>query len=457
MITIKYWVRAFIDNHDNRVLIRVRWNNKQFEVNFVTGVYAQQEKWDSDQQKAKKSTTHIVRSMKFSAAVINETVAKFRESIDGCFNLFSLKNQIPSPSQLKDIVNADLGRDELVSSTEKVKPKTLRELFDEFLVTCGRQRNWDAIAKEKYEQAYMHLTNAVPDITVGSISLDTMYQLREWYIENDYKNRTINKQVVMLKSFLRWINQQEGYTIPDEVLTFNTNLKVMSRTVTFLHYEELVAFSNFIFEDKRLDQARDLWCFMAFTSLRYSDLASLHKSDIIDNERIELYTQKTAERISVPLTEQAKAILRKYEGVQTKDGLVFNVYSNPKLNIYIKEAAEVAGLDRVVVDTYFVGMERKREDHKFYEIISCHDARRTFVSCSLAMGIPPEVVMKATGHHDYKTMKPYIATSNETQDREMSKWNRNQYRSQILAILDNADEKELKAILDKIRSMTQAV
>jgi len=39
------------------------------------------------------------------------------------------------------------------------------------------------------------------------------------------------------------------------------------------------------------------------------------------------------------------------------------------------------------------------------------------------MGIPPEVVMKATGHHDYKTMKPYIATSDETQVREMSKWN----------------------------------
>ena len=34
------------------------------------------------------------------------------------------------------------------------------------------------------------------------------------------------------------------------------------------------------------------------------------------------------------------------------------------------------------------------------------------------MGIPPEVVMKATGHRDYKTIKPYIATSDETQMRD---------------------------------------
>ena len=69
------------------------------------------------------------------------------------------------------------------------------------------------------------------------------------------------------------------------------------------------------------------------------------------------------------------------------------------------------------------------------------------------MGIPPEVVMKATGHHDYKTMKPYIATSDETQVREMSKWNQQQYRSQILTLLDRADETELKEILASCRGI----
>ena len=104
-----------------------------------------------------------------------------------------------------------------------------------------------------------------------------------------------------------------------------------------------------------------------------------------------------------------------------------------------------------------IGRERKSEQHKFYEIISCHDARRTFVSCSLAMGIPPQVVMKCTGHKGYNTMKPYIETATETQALEMEKWNRNQYRSQIITRLEEFKEDDLKLILDYVKSRKTAV
>jgi integrase len=422
---------------------------------FATGVYAQIEKWDPDQQKAKKGSIHEVIGIKCPASVINARIAEYQEAIETCFTSCSLRNEMPLSKDLKEMVNEELCHIEEEKEAVKPKSKTLEDLFEEFLFTCGRQKNWNDIAKEKYEQAMMHLTTSNPGITIRSITIDTMYKLRDWYIDNDYKNRTINKQIVMLKSFLRWINQQEGYSIPADVLNFRTNLKVISKTVTFLHYDELIAFSQFKFCNKRLEKARDLWCFMAFTSLRYSDLAALHVTDIIDDEKISLYTEKTDELITVPLCENAKQILKKYKRHHKKDGLVFDVLSNQKLNDYIKEAAKEAGLNRIIVDTYYVGTKRLRETHRFYEIISCHDARRTFVSCSLAMGIPPEVVMKATGHHDYKTMKPYIATSDETQVREMSKWNQQQYRSQILTILDRANDNELLEILDECRRIVE--
>ena len=65
-----------------------------------------------------------------------------------------------------------------------------------------------------------------------------------------------------------------------------------------------------------------------------------------------------------------------------------------KLNDAVKDAAKVAGLDRIITEVYYIGTERKEISYKFCDIISNHDARRTFVSCSLAMGIPAEVVMK---------------------------------------------------------------
>ena len=40
--------------------------------------------------------------------------------------------------------------------------------------------------------------------------------------------------------------------------------------------------------------------------------------------------------------------------------------------------------------------------------ISTHCGRKTFICFMLSIGIAPQVVMKFTGHADYKSMKPYI-------------------------------------------------
>ncbi len=462
MIKIQFNIRTFIDKRDNRVIVRVRWNQKSNEIGFTTGVYAQEDKWDPINQKARNGTVHEIKGNKFTAYEINDRICEFHEEIRKVFGIFEMSNSVPTSSQMKTMVNKELGRINESTQNDVPKKTSLKIMLNRFLNICGNEKNWDDDCKEKYTQAYQHITSAVPSVTPYNITIDTMYKLRDWYVKNEYKNRTINKQVVMLKSFLRWINQQDGFSIPDAVLNFSTNLKVMRKTVTFLKYEELLNFSSFQFanNDERLDRARDLWCFMAFTSLRFSDLCNLKTGHITDN-RIDMMTQKTSDHISIPLTDGAIAILNKYKGKETSDGHVFDVPSNQKLNDAIKDAAKVAGLDRIIVDTYFTGTKRIEKQHKFCDIISCHDARRTFVSCSLAMGIPAQIVMKCTGHKGYNTMKPYIETATETQTLEMEKWNRNQYRSQIITLLDKADEKQLKDVLNfcntKLSQNTTAV
>ncbi len=448
MIRIKFSSRAFIKDESGKVAVRVRWNSQKATVDFITGVYAEKTKWDTALQRAKKGTTHHLGSHDFTASEINQCVAEFKEAIQNCFEECSIRNTIPTADEFKKMVNSELGRNEEIVGDNFVQKKNLKQLFDEFLIDGERRDNWDRKCKEKYNQAYQHITAANPNLTVKGITVDAMYRLKDWYVENQYKNRTINKQIIMLKRFLKFINQQDGYSIPEAVLNFETNLKVLKRSVSFLHYDELIHFANFKFEEEalRLSYARDLWCFMAFTSLRYSDLQSLKKGHIIDGNRIEKLAQKTGERLSIPLSENAKAILQKHRNEETADGYLFAVPSNQKLNDAIKDAARVAGLDRLFIDTYVVGTERKEEQHKFCDIISCHDARRTFVSCSLALGIPAQVVMKCTGHACYNTMKPYIETATETQALEMERWNLNQYRSRIINLLSQRSEEELKEI-----------
>ena len=451
MIQLKFSIRPYIKGSTGQVGIKVRWNNSNSVVSFFTSVWAEPDKWDQDLLKAKRGTTHYVRDMKFTYIEINEAIAEYREEIESVFDKCALKNVVPTTDELKTMVNSALGRIDISSTapTEVIKKKTFKEMIDLFLIECGREKNWDDQAKEKYTQAFQHITKANPHIKPDKITIEHMYKLRDWYIKNEYRNRTINKQVTMLKGFLKWLNAKEGYELPAAVLNFETNLKVLPKTVTFLHYEELLHFAHFQFEKDgcgRLSRARDFWCFMAFTSLRVSDLKRL-KAVHIHDRRIEMYAKKTGEHLTIPLTEEAQRILAKYIEEVKGDDFVFDIQSPQKLNDAVKDAAKAAGIDRTIIEVYYIGTERREESNKFCDIISNHDARRTFVSCSLAMGIPAETVMKCTGHKSYNTMKPYIETATETAVLEMEKWNKNQYRSKIINLLDDADEEFLKKLL----------
>lgn len=206
---------------------------------------------------------------------------------------------------------------------------------------------------------------------------------------------------------------------------------------------------------KYLERARDLFCFMSFTSLRYSDLAQLKKAHIT-SKGIDLYTKKTSDHITIPVIDDAQKLLVKYADHKSEDGGLFPVPSAQKLNDYIKLAAKEAGLDREVIDTYYIGTRRLDVVHKFHEIISCHDGRRTFICCSLAFGIPASVVMSITGHKDYESMKPYIEIANDTKRLEMDKWNGKKLKNDIIEAMDKLDEDKLKKVYDYILDLKQA-
>ena len=70
-----------------------------------------------------------------------------------------------------------------------------------------------------------------------------------------------------------------------------------------LEYEKTVQ------EAGALEKTRDLFCFCAFTSLRYSDMAKVKPSDI-DGETLYITTQKTNDRLPIDLNKFAKDILK---------------------------------------------------------------------------------------------------------------------------------------------------
>ena len=440
--------RAYVMKN-GQLMIRVRWNSKKSEVGFSIGYTIDPLKWDSDKQLVKSNTTHKIGGKIVYAREINNTIRSFIACIEEVFAEYDIHSAIPSTTDLKELVNEKLGR--IKNEVIAEENKTLKDLFSEFLILRPQEGNWGDKVHYKYGQMWKQLCGCDPNITLETLTISKMQELAKWYVKNDYCNRTIQKQFKIVKSFLRWISKN-GYTIQPGVLEFKPKLKVIPKAVTFLKYKELMQFFHYEFpkEKEHLSKARDMFCFMAFTSLRYSDLAKLRPSNIIDGY-LDFCTEKTDDKLRIALNEHAQKIIDKYAWY--KGDTVFPVPSNQKLNDYLKEAAKLVGLDREITQVYFKGNTRHEDTYKFWEQISCHDARRTFVCCSLALGIPASVVMSATGHSDYESMKPYIEVADETQKLEMDKWNTHQYKSGIIEKLDKMGSEQLKKLFEYVKEI----
>ena len=441
--------RAYVMKN-GQVMIRVRWNSKKNEVGFSVGYTIDPLKWDSDKQLVKSNTTHKIGGKIVYAREINNAIRSFLVCIEEVFPKYDLHSKIPTTTDLKELVNEKLGRVKQ-ETVDEDKMKTLKDIFSEFLLLRPQEGNWGDKIHEKYDQMWTQLSSCDPNITLETLDQSKVQELVGWYIKNDYCNRTIQKQIRILKSFLRWVSRH-GYTINSGVLEFKLRLKVIPRTVTFLKYKELMHFFHYEFpkEKEYLSKARDMFCFMAFTSLRYSDLAALKPVNLVDG-CLDFCTEKTDDKLHIALNEHAQQIIEKYSWY--KGDTIFPVPSNQKLNDYLKEAAKLAGLDREISQVYFKGNTRHEDTYKFWEQISCHDARRTFVCCSLALGIPASVVMSATGHSDYATMKPYIEVADETQKMQMEKWNTHQYKSGIIESMEKMNSAQLKQLFEYVKSI----
>ena len=226
-----------------------------------------------------------------------------------------------------------------------------------------------------------------------------------------------------MKWFLRW-SCKKGYNTHTFFENFKPKLKSTQKKIIFLTPTEFKQFREYqIPEQKKyLERVRDVFLFQCFTGLRYSDVENLKKSDVKDNF-IEVTTMKTNDSLKIELNQYSRGILDKYKDYKDSKGRALPIITNQRMNEYLKELAELAGINELIRETYYIGNERFDEVTPKYALIGTHAGRRTFICNALSLGIPPQVVMKWTGHSDYKAMKPYIDIADETKANAMSKFN----------------------------------
>ena len=279
------------------------------------------------------------------------------------------------------------------------KQRFLMQLFEEHnqRVKSLLGNGFEANTLKGYRTSVKHLTAFLKakygrnDIEIKSLNHEFIVDF-EYYLKSTCKCSGISaaKYIKHLKKIVNHCLANHWLTT-NPFSRFKSSAKAKERT--YLTTEELGKIISKELSVERLQQVRDIFVFCCYTGLSYADVQKLKQSEVatgIDGEQwIFTIRQKTEIASRIPLLPVALKIIKQYKDhpqCNYKD-LLLPVLSNQKMNAYLKEIADLCGIQK----------------H-----LTFHLARHTFATTvTLSNGVPIETVSKMLGHTLLKTTQHY--------------------------------------------------
>ena len=399
------------------ISMRLTFNSTR--INFSTGFRIDASKWDEQKQRVKNGCTN--KAMQ-SAAEINTVLNQYEAELHSIFKKFETLDTMPTKDQVKEAFNrmhlSESAKEEGAAQLEQEEKKAKRprpsDVMREFISENETINQWTWGTIEKFNAIENHFKDFNARLSLDEYDKAHLAKFVQFLIDKkNMRNSTVKKQLGYLKWFFRWC-QEKGYCNCGDYQSFDPKLKTTPKKVIFLDEHELEQLETYeIPENKKyLERVRDVFLFCCYSSLRYSDVYNLKRSDIQNNKML-ITTIKTHDDLAIELNKTTTALLKKYADCDFPDNKALPVITNQKMNDYLKELCELAGIDTPISEVFYKGGVRHEITTPKYALMSTHAGRRTFICKALSMNIPPEVVMKWTGHSDYKAMKPYIAVADK--------------------------------------------
>jgi site-specific recombinase XerD len=88
------------------------------------------------------------------------------------------------------------------------------------------------------------------------------------------------------------------------------------------------------------------------------------------------------------------------------------IISEQKINQYLKELCQMAGINQKVKTTSTIEGGQQIEFFEKWEQVTTHTARRSFATNMFRDGFNPTLIMKATGHGTEKNFRRYLKLDN---------------------------------------------
>lgn len=301
-----------------------------------------------------------------------------------------------------------------------LKPRYVSSFFDLFYQFMESESSrWSSATYRKVRTLY-NLLREFEDQSDTSISfhnMDALFLDRfiNYCSARGYEHSTTYKSVNNLVWFLNWATER-GYNVYRDYRQFYKRMKPsgkQSQMPPYLLWNELMELMNFKTDNKRMERTRDLFCFMCFAGIRFSELQKLKKEDLKPGEV--LVRKPGAGLRIIPLNKYAAKIHQKYENKYYLNGTAFPSISLITLNKYLRIIGKEIGLSRIVRAGSAGG-----ESQPLYRRLTAGIAVNTFIRNALEMEIPPEVIAGFTGVQNDSRVR---RIKSDLAEREMSKFN----------------------------------
>lgn len=248
---------------------------------------------------------------------------------------------------------------------------------------------------EKYLKKFLKIERKTEDVNLENLNYAFIIDFENFLRNNvaqlqsrPLTNNGLMKHLERLKKLLNLAQKLEWIT-RDPFVKFSLKFNKTERP--YLTQNEVDTILNFDFENSSLNKTRDIFIFACYTGLSYIDVKNLTKDNIvrgIDGSNW-IYTsrQKTDQPVKIPVLDTAQFIIEKYKEEMASEELLLPVYSNQKINEYLKKIATKT---------------------KIQKDMSFHCARHTFATTiTLSNGVPIETVSKLLGHSKLSTTQVY--------------------------------------------------
>jgi integrase len=399
MSTVRFYLNK--PNKNNLRSILLTYNNGGEKFRYSTKIQITEKEWNPSTQRVRRGV--------IKEGIINDTLTTLQRKIES----IEIEARLQGIKVSAKYVHQKLLNDESTS----VRGESLINYFDVYIEANQNTKRESTLRVYKATKSRLieFQEKTYTSLTLENIN-STFYEkfIDFLIVDIGLLNNSVGKHIKIIKAVLNYLTDKEI----NKNLAFK-KFKVYKEDVDIIYLteEELINVYNFKNLPPRLNAIREVFCFGCFTGLRISDLNNL-KRENINKESIEIKTQKTKDKIIIPLNKYSKEIIKRNKGI------IPSVRSNQKTNEYLKELGQLAGINKNVLITKYRGKDEIIEKSPKFNFITTHTARRTFVTLSLEKGMRIETVMSITGHKDYATFKKYIKLTDSVKEEEMNKaWN----------------------------------